>query len=380
MAETRILPGVEKPLRVVAVAGRRSMTEGRHFPFVGLNEIVQLLRPAVLYADEITLAAENFVYPWLALQEPEDVLRSTPAELAEELSADAWDTRIIEKWHESLKYSRRQWDLRAQQGATAMRDLARRKLLISVTPLKEPDWVADELPDLTQWMRSLLDEEDVDTRRRLTDAEFDEALGWSIKRAFAYAAAISDQAPLFDRSASLIASLLGYGGDDQSLEEIEVGLAESLITSLPSFPLATMDELLDIRSELSKPLIRFRAEVARLAESVAASGADDFDIAYRAHVAPALLALDEEIQSNRSLLTFLGATLEDAKTFVGGAALMAVSLSIGSVDSVAAGAAGVLAGIAARATTLKRQRGRMVEQNPFYFLYRAESELNKRGA
>lgn len=69
--------------------------------------------------------------------------------------------------------------------------------------------------------------------------------------------------PLFDDlSNNLIKSAINDGvvilNDANEFEAKHAKLASELLVSLPTFEFATLDEILDIRKELEKPLIRFR--------------------------------------------------------------------------------------------------------------------------
>ena len=78
-----------------------------------------------------------------------------------------------------------------------------------------------------------------------------------------------------------------------------VGLTERL----PTFPAATLSEVIDIRRELEEPLIRFRREVVRLSAEMAqhaldADFATDVDREWHATVRPALTEIDDLVSGN----------------------------------------------------------------------------------
>lgn len=86
----------------------------------------------------------------------------------------------------------------------------------------------------------------------------------------------------------------------------EVGAASGFLERLPTFPNATMDEVLDVRDSLNEPLITFRAEVVRLSEAMAGHALDgslaiDVEREWRATVQPALAAIDDAVRSDRYL-------------------------------------------------------------------------------
>ena len=78
----------------------------------------------------------------------------------------------------------------------------------------------------------------------------------------------------------------------------EVALANEVIATIPAFPDARMDILLDARVRLREPLVRFRAAMASYAREIEASPPDpDFNreaaALYREKIEPELLALQE---------------------------------------------------------------------------------------
>lgn len=86
----------------------------------------------------------------------------------------------------------------------------------------------------------------------------------------------------------------------------EVALASNLFERLPSFDLATIDELLDIKKELNKYLVDFRSGIIKLNENINSSQWDiDFkkevEYLFRKEIEPSILGVEEEIKSNNYL-------------------------------------------------------------------------------
>jgi hypothetical protein len=81
--------------------------------------------------------------------------------------------------------------------------------------------------------------------------------------------------------------------------------AAAFMSRLPSFPDASIDELLDIRQELSGPVTRFRSAMVTLArEFTAASWEPEFGgelhDAWVGTVAPAVLDIEEAVRARRT--------------------------------------------------------------------------------
>lgn len=84
----------------------------------------------------------------------------------------------------------------------------------------------------------------------------------------------------------------------------QAGAASEFLARLPTFPRATMDEIVDVRSELATPLVRFRAEMVGVGRDL---GVDAYDPAFEEaaeqawieRVRPALLELEEMVEEGR---------------------------------------------------------------------------------
>ena len=87
------------------------------------------------------------------------------------------------------------------------------------------------------------------------------------------------------------------------------GISENYIQRLPAFSEASVDELIDIKKELAKPLIRFRSKMIEYSDLIQTMPWDtDFQsecqLLYDKEVMPALLEL-EELSNDGSLRRIL---------------------------------------------------------------------------
>jgi hypothetical protein len=78
----------------------------------------------------------------------------------------------------------------------------------------------------------------------------------------------------------------------------KASIAPGLMEAMPSFPNATISEVIDIRSELETPLLRFRGAIVEMERMIAsASFEPDFqgevDDLYAERVAPALVEIND---------------------------------------------------------------------------------------
>lgn len=197
--------------------------------------------------------------------------------------------------------------------------------------------------------------------------------------------------PLFDdQTGDLVRAALREGklsGDRIGMAKGRiVGLASDLFERLPLFDKASVDEILAIRAELERSLVRFRSaiiEYSRLIESAQwdRSFKQEAEIVFREKVEPAVAEVEDAVKANRLIRDLL-------RKFATGSLLPATSSGLGLlVSNVAAFSplAGTSLGFAAGVGTLAystveewQERHRDIERNQLYFYYRAGQELRTR--
>lgn len=162
----------------------------------------------------------------------------------------------------------------------------------------------------------------------------------------------------------------------------EVATAHDFLAKLPTFPLAKMDELIDVRAELSRPLIGFRSELVGLSRELGTSVLDpDFEEAateaWRERVMPELQHLDELVEEKRLRRAFgLEASRGDlvAPTVVFAAGVITQDADMLAMTTLAGvGTAGISA--AARAVQHRRDISRRIEASPYFFLHETDRRL-----
>jgi hypothetical protein len=92
--------------------------------------------------------------------------------------------------------------------------------------------------------------------------------------------------------------------------------ASRFMERMPTFPEASMAEILDIRERLRPPLVRFRAamiEIERMIDAAAHDQEFEQEIAdlYLEKIAPSLRAIDEAMQDDKYLRQLAGALVGD---------------------------------------------------------------------
>jgi len=190
--------------------------------------------------------------------------------------------------------------------------------------------------------------------------------------------------PLFDdRIADLVYAAIAEGtlnlNPQMRARGRQAGVAAGFLARLPTFPLATMDEVVDIRAELDRPLVRFRSEMVNVGGNL---GVDAFDPgfdeaaeeAWISKVRPALLELEELVEEKRLRTQFAarlpgGGVLGSVGGLVTGIITHAPLIGVG----VAASAAVIAAAASVGGDRAKLERE--ICQRPYYLLHRTEELL-----
>jgi len=204
--------------------------------------------------------------------------------------------------------------------------------------------------------------------------------------------AVSDGStyPLFDTQTSeLVRESIQEGRLAVSESDIErgkhSGLAANLLERLPLFDQASVDEILDIRRELERPLVRFRAALIQFSEEIRSAPWDeDFPkeaekVFYR-DVGPAILDIEDEANSNKLLVSVLRRFADKSVVLPVGSIFSLAISQLSSLPSDIAFSLGI--GIPSLAIVYDayrewRQKGRMIERNHLFFYYKARKRLSR---
>jgi hypothetical protein len=197
--------------------------------------------------------------------------------------------------------------------------------------------------------------------------------------------------PLFDAQAG---DLIRLGLQEGKITVSEAGvtrgkhsgLAAHLLERLPLFEEASVDEILDIRQELERPLIRFRSAIIKFSKDIkTASWDQDFqfeaDQVFQRDVEPAILDIEEAVRSNNYLTALTRKFADKPLAVPGGSALAMLMSHLSAVPDVVSQALGigVASGVIAYDAYKEWQKGRQTaEQNQLYFYYRAGELLSNR--
>ncbi len=161
-----------------------------------------------------------------------------------------------------------------------------------------------------------------------------------------------------------------------------VGVSSGLLERLPLFDYASVNEILDIRSELEKPLVRFRAAVIGYSNSIEnvpweRGFSQEVEEIFLTHVEPTILEIEEAYKSNKSLLNIIPNILQH-KGFPTSSAL-GIALSQFSQFPKTILALSIAGGVtlgAYEAVKERRKESKKVENHQLFFYYRAGELLS----
>lgn len=227
----------------------------------------------------------------------------------------------------------------------------------------------------------------VDSLRLATGAEAREPLDDLVERFVGTLLAMVSEPrtfPLFDAvSSGLLRALeatMSDGLKSPSRAGAEVAAAASFMGYLPNFASMPIDEVLDLRKELSNPLKRFRGAMARMSRDFESRPIDEafvheVDDAWRTQVEPALLDIREAMAEHGLLREVASVALGDPRRLIveaGGvvAAAHGEVISLSGMLTAAAAAGVPAADVLGRALLESSRSRRPLRRHSFYFLHR----------
>jgi hypothetical protein len=196
--------------------------------------------------------------------------------------------------------------------------------------------------------------------------------------------------PLLDRpTGDLISSAIAEGKVvplGASVDRAkQVGLPSSLFARLPLFDKASIDEVVDIRSELDSSLTRFRSSMIIFSQEIeSAPWSRDFPLEaeriYYKYVEPAILEIEEAYKSSSLLLALITKPIETPDIWLAGLALLLdAQLGGGSLPDLL-GKTLMVGGVtssAIKAVKEWRERNEEVRKNQLYFYYKVGESLSR---
>lgn len=192
---------------------------------------------------------------------------------------------------------------------------------------------------------------------------------------------------LFDAETAYLAqALVDEAGGDHGPGLRRAGQAavgSGLISRLPAFPNARMDELLDLRTDLAGPLTRYRASTLDLSANLnPALGAEleaQVDDLWTAKVAPALLEIEETLAEHTFVRELAKRASSDVKALLTGGA--GVYIGVTTAASLPAAAAALVGAALGTAPVVGQSAWSMIDarktamRNDLFYLYETNRRL-----
>lgn len=152
----------------------------------------------------------------------------------------------------------------------------------------------------------------------------------------------------------------------------EGAFANHVLASLPAFPDADMDVILDVRDRLADARTRFQAAVSGVADDLNDVPSDELNAASRAlhlqHVAPAVLEVRETLEELNALPTLLRVVGDKSAAQI----LTGMAIALSAFDFQAAGASSAALSSLAREASARRGIAKEAERMPFWYLHAAD--------
>lgn len=156
--------------------------------------------------------------------------------------------------------------------------------------------------------------------------------------------------------------------------------AASLMGRLPTFPDATLDEVLDIRSALAAPLTQFRSAMVTVAKGFTSTAweagfDDEVHDAWVETIHPAIEAIESGVRDDRSMLARSNGLIGFLKPNLPSLTVLGAGIVGHEPIATALGAACTVVPALLQALRDREARAGDIRMKPFYFLYGVEQSL-----
>jgi hypothetical protein len=389
---TRTKPTVQqrpaKPLKVSIVTHPNTDSEG-----VSVSGDIDLVKAALLYADEVELISIGaaMIGAMVSLAEGGEaslisLLQAIgPDGLARVSGGEPMPPEIIQNLPALIELSRtpmgRELGLEAFEQFDAMMADAVAELREVAEDMTRQSGAAELIPCIEAGILTLSDAGLSQIDSSQTDAMVDQWVDLLRQR-------LNDGSTrlLFDDGAgSLVASMIREGmirSNDLGLKHAgEAATGSGFITRLPAFPQAPMDELLDLRSDLQGPLVRYRAAVMKISGDlprlIGPELETHIDDLWRREVAPAIEEIRETLADHGLVREIARHAETDMMTLLVGGTGLLVGVSAGLENWVSAAVAGVGASIHAgvRGARSASESRRTAKRTDLFYLYETNRRL-----
>ena len=165
----------------------------------------------------------------------------------------------------------------------------------------------------------------------------------------------------------------------------QIGFVFDVFKRLPNFENATIDEILDIRKVLDKPLIRFRSAIIEMSDCIRYKPWDegfyyDVEKLFYHRIEPAVLEIEEECKSNKYLTKLLNVVAKRPWEIPAGGIGGAIISKLAEVSNISTTAIGMVVGagaVAYRSLNEWKEKTKEIETNQMFFYYKIKKLIRK---
>jgi hypothetical protein len=354
---------------------------------LSVDREIDMAKAALLYADHVTLASPKAIFAATTVAMAYGN-RETQDEVTLGLLEQAGGEGLGEAYT-ALKKKRNRSVAETKMLARfdAMLEKATVDMAESLRPMADKSRFDELLPAIE---RGLLEIHPLGTDQSTDADHFIDAILESLQDLLRQSVSPSASAhPMYDDSAGdMVKAMLREGGIDNPVLSLanEVGVARDFIDTVEAFPNASMDVILDVRTRLRDPLIRFRAAVASASAELGSEESvleDRFHARvaeiYRRTVAPELESIREGLHELGALPTLRRTAKATAQTATKAGAMATLGLLAGRLDMDDLTAIAAALGVGAKATVDERAFRAAVrkaqKENRFFWLYEAGRQI-----
>lgn len=192
---------------------------------------------------------------------------------------------------------------------------------------------------------------------------------------------------LFDAETASLAKALVAEANDGHIPGLkragQAAVGSGLVSRLPAFPDAPMDELLELRSDLTDPLTRYRAAALDLSSQLSPVLGDELeaqvDDLWAAKVAPALLEIEETLADHSLVRELAKRATSDIRALLTGGA--GVYMGVTATASLPAAATALVGGalgaapVVGQSAWARAEARRSAQRHELFYLYETDRRL-----
>lgn len=342
-----------------------------------LDNEIELVKASLLYADKVLLLS---IIPMLIYSLP-DMMDDFNGDLIAQQEISKVKDDIVMELINNVKSTK---DLK--------KELKDTQDILKDTNVNLESFVKDELSRITSRMSDKFLSAWNDFKFNFGINKFDPAIKSGLLEVYTISKSVipDNTFPLLDEN---VTKLLKENTEERKIQftetEVEklkhISLAFDIFKRLPNFNNATINEIIDIRKTLEKPLIRFRSAIISISENIRyepwnENFKNDVEKQFYKIIEPSILEIGEECKTNKYLLELANIITEKPLEIPAGGIAGAFVSKLSTISNIFATATGLAFGtgvVAYKALEKWKEKTKNIEDNQMYFYYKARKLINK---